>query len=263
MNLCTARLVASLSAICLLAACSAVSSAPERPELNGTAWILSALPGQSLVAGSTPTVRFEGGRASGSDGCNRHSAPYTATGTTFEVSPKGMSTQMACPPEVMQQASAFTRALTQARSYRVSAGKLELLSADGAVLASFTAQSQSLAGTSWNVTGFNNGKQAVVSVLTGSSLTLAFTGEGKVAGSAGCNRYTATYASDGQKLTIGPTATTRMMCAKPEVMEQERQFLKALETVATARFESDRLELRTAEGALAMTLAKASRSATE
>jgi heat shock protein HslJ len=49
-----------------------------------------------------------------------------------------------------------------------------------------------------------------------------------------------------------------MMCTKPEgVMEQEQQFLKALETVATARFEGDRLELRTAEGALAITLTKA------
>jgi heat shock protein HslJ len=48
-----------------------------------------------------------------------------------------------------------------------------------------------------------------------------------------------------------------MMCANPErVMEQEQQFLKALETVATAGFEGDRLELRTATGALAMTLTK-------
>jgi len=42
------------------------------------------------------------------------------------------------------------------------------------------------------------------------------------------------------------------------VMEQERQFLRALETVATARFEGDRLELRSAEGQLAVTLTKAS-----
>jgi len=35
------------------------------------------------------------------------------------------------------------------------------------------------------------------------------------------------------------------------VMEQEAAFLKALESVATARVEADRLELRTADGALA------------
>ena len=133
------------------------------------------------------------------------------------------------------------------------------MTADGAVLARFAAQSQSLAGTSWNVTGYNNGKQAVVSVLNGTSLTMAFTSDGRVGGSAGCNRYTATYIVDGQKLTIGPAAATRIMCTRPEsVMEQERQFLQALEMVATARFEGDRLELRTAGGQLAVTLAKAS-----
>lgn len=259
MNPFTVRVGANLGVIALLAACTAMSPAPDQPPLNGTAWVLSALPGQSLLAESTPTLRFEGGRASGTDGCNRYTAPYTVTGATLEVSPKGASTQMACPPLVMKQATAFMSALTQARAYRIAAGKLELLAADGAVLATFAAQSQSLAGTAWTVTGYNNGKQAVVSVLSGTTLTMAFAGDGKVGGSAGCNRYTATYTSDGQKLTIGPAAATRMTCAKPEgVMEQERQFLQALETVATARFEGDRLELRTAEGQLAVTLTKAS-----
>jgi heat shock protein HslJ len=39
-------------------------------------------------------------------------------------------------------------------------------------------------------------------------------------------------------------------------MEQEQQFLKALETVATARQEADRLELRTADDALAVSLGR-------
>jgi heat shock protein HslJ len=34
-------------------------------------------------------------------------------------------------------------------------------------------------------------------------------------------------------------------------MEQEAAFLKALESVATSRVEADKLELRTADGALA------------
>ena len=47
---------------------------------------------------------------------------------------------------------------------------------------------------------------------------------------------------------------TRRMCATPGVMEQERFFLKALETVATMRMEGDGLELRTKDGALAVGL---------
>lgn len=255
----TVRVLASLAMISLLAACAAVSTAAKPPGLNGTAWVLSSLPGQSPVAEGSPTLRFEGGSVQGTDGCNRYTAPYTATGSTLQVGPKGASTQMACPPEVMKQAQAFMGALTQARTYRIASGQLQLLTADGTVLATFAAQSQTLAGTSWSVTGYNNGRQAVVSVLTGTNLTMAFGSDGQVGGSAGCNRYSAAYTLEGHKLTIGPAAATRMMCAKPEgVMEQERQFLRALETVAAARFEGDRLELRGAEGQLAITLTKVS-----
>jgi hypothetical protein len=37
-------------------------------------------------------------------------------------------------------------------------------------------------------------------------------------------------------------------------MEQEHAFFKALETAATARIEGNQLELRTADGALALSL---------
>ena len=49
-----------------LAACSAMPSATsETPPLDGTAWILSALPGRTLADGQAVTLRFEGGRAQG------------------------------------------------------------------------------------------------------------------------------------------------------------------------------------------------------
>ena len=79
----------------------------------------------------------------------------------------------------------------------------------------------------------------------------------RVSGSAGCNNFTSTYRLEGDKLSIGPAAATRRMCASPEgIMEQEQRFLNALETVATARLEGDRLDFRTAQGALAATLRK-------
>ena len=125
------------------------------------------------------------------------------------------------------------------------------------MVATFAVQSQTLAGTSWRVTGDNNGKPAVGSALSGTSHTMAFSADGRVSGSAGCNSYAAPYTHSGQPLTIGPGAATRKRYARPErVMEQEQQFPKALETVSTARFEGDRLELRTATGALAASLAE-------
>ena len=159
----------------------------------------------------------------------------------------------------MQQASAFMENLTGTSSYRIESGQLQLVGADGAVLATLAPQPQGVAGSSWRVTGYNNGKQAVVSVLGDTTLTMAFSADGRVSGSAGCNNYSGTYTATGSTLSFGPAASTRKMCAQPErIMEQEQQFLKALETVAAARQEGDRLELRTEHGALAVSLVRES-----
>lgn len=247
--------VGSIAFCTLLSACAAVSPATDRPGLDGTAWVLAALSGRILLPGGNVTLRFEAGRASGTDGCNRYAVPYAASGSALAFASPGVSTQMACEAEVMRQAGDFMSSLTGTRSYRVDAGQLQLLGADGNLLASLAPQPQGLAGTTWRVTGYNNGRQAVASVLAGTNLTMAFSADGRVSGSAGCNSYSATYASSESSLRFGPAATTRRMCATPErIMEQEQQFLKALERVATARQEGDRLELRDADGALALSL---------
>ncbi len=248
---------AALLALCAMLAGCAGMAAGETPELDGTAWVLASLGSRAVAGDGAATARFEGGRMQGSDGCNRYSMPYERSGATLKFGDRGISTMMACPPDRMQQAQAFTVALAATRTYRVEGGRLQLLGADGAVLASFTAQSKSLAGTNWKVTGFNNGRQAVVSPINGTEPTLAFANDGRYSGSAGCNNFTGAFSVQGAKVSFGPAAATRRMCVKPDgIMEQEQQLLKALETAVTASFEGDRLELRTAGGALAATLAR-------
>jgi heat shock protein HslJ len=244
-------------ALALASGCASTASVADAPRLDGTVWVLSALPGQPLIPGHSATLRFEGGRVSGSDGCNRFNAPYEEKGSALQIGPHAASTRMACPPEIMAQADALLGAFEKARSYRVEAGQLSLLAADGRALATFAPQPSTVAGTAWRVTGYNNGKQAVVSVAAETIVTMAFSSDGRVSGSAGCNNYMATYTADGDRLTIGPAAATKKLCGQPaEVMEQEQLVLKALELVATARLEGDRLELRSAAGALVFSLAR-------
>ena len=240
----------------LLSGCSLMPSATEVPPLDGTAWVLTALPGRTVAGGHAATLSFGAGRAQGGDGCNRFGVPYTIKGSTIDLSGAGMSTQMACPPDVMKQAEAFMAAMRGARTYRVAEGRLQLLGADGAVLATFAAQSTLLAGTNWKVTGINNGRNALVSTVGGSIVTMAFAADGKVAGSTGCNQYTTRFEADGSKFRFGVPAATRKMCADPGVMEQEQAFLKALEAVRTMRVEGSRIELRDDQGALQVTAAR-------
>lgn len=237
---------------------SALASDKGGPPLEGTAWVLSSLGGRIPPTGASATARFEGNRIQGTNGCNRYSAPVVIKGTQVQISPNAATTNMACPPDIMKLADAFMTTLTSARSYGISGDQLNLLGADGAVLATFSAQPQSLAGTSWHVTGINNGKDAVVSLATGTSVTMNFSADGKVAGSGGCNNYTSTYMQHGGTLTFASPAATRRMCAASGVMEQEQAFLKALESTAAARVEGNRLELRTTAGALALSLERSS-----
>lgn len=60
--------------------------------------------------------------------------------------------------------------------------------------------------------------------------------EGRVAGLAACNTYTASYEVDGSALTIGPAAATRKMCPEA-LMNQEQAFFDALGRVT--RYEID------------------------
>jgi heat shock protein HslJ len=249
------RLSALMTAASLTMGASAAMAAAG--QLDGTAWTLSELPGQPLLPDRPVTLRLADGRAHGTDGCNSYTTSYQADGETFQIGPSIAGTRIACPQPVMQQAQAFIDALTRARAARIDARRLTLVDAGGQPLAVLLAQSQALAGTAWQVTGYNNGKQAVVSTLSGSTLTLQFSADGKVTGSAGCNRYQAPYSAAGETITIGKIAATRKMCTHPErIMEQENTFLKALEASAAARIDGNRLELRDAKRALVVTAAR-------
>jgi len=251
------KFIALVSAVGLAAitGCWPMAATADSPSLDGTAWVLTSLAGR-IVSGPLATGRFENGRVHGTDGCNRYSSTYTTKGASIQIGPKGPTTLMACAPEVMKQAEAFAASLAGARTYRVSAGQLQLIGADGAILSTFAAQSQSLAGTSWQATGINNGKGGVASLVADSRVTINFASDGKASGSGGCNTYTSTWKAEGNALAFAPAAATRRMCAAPGVMAQEQAFFKALESVATMRMEGDSLEMRTAQGALAVMLAR-------
>jgi uncharacterized lipoprotein YbaY len=153
----------------------------------------------------------------------------------------------------MQQESAYLAGLQAAATYQMTGDSLVLLDAAGAELMTFAVNTPvELAGSAWRVIGYNNGNEAVVSVIIDTEMTATFGADGQVTGSAGCNNYFAGYELDGDSIAIGPAGATMMMCAEPEgIMEQEQQYLAALGTAATYRIDLDRLELRTADGALA------------
>jgi heat shock protein HslJ len=238
-------------AITAVAVAAGIGSAQSNA-LTGNVWVLTTLLGKAPLQGTELTSAFTAaGSVSGSAGCNHFGAKYTSSVRTLRIS-SIISTQMACAAKIMAQESDFLKALASARTFAVSGATLTLRSAAGRALLTYKAQSQQLVGTSWKVTGYNNGKQGVESVIAGATLTATFGKDGNLTGFAGCNSYNAPYKATSPRVTIGPVASTRKACATPKgVMDQELQYLTALHTAATYRIEGSRLELRTGTGALA------------
>jgi heat shock protein HslJ len=235
-----------------LAGCGAIGAA-QGGQLEGVTWRLSTYvsDGKSVTvpAAVGATATFANGRVSGSNGCNSYSGPYTASGSTLKVGPLA-STMMACGPAQSAIESAFMTAFQDAGSYTATDVQLTIYDTSGAQVLVFEPQAAlSLVGTPWNVVNYNNGKQATVSLALDSTITLEFGAEGTVTGNATCNTYNGSYKTDGDSVTVGPLATTRMACASEELNTQEQQYLAALQNAATYDITNGTLTIRDAAGA--------------
>lgn len=100
-----------------------------------------------------------------------------------------------------------------------------------------------LGGGEWVVEDLDGG-----GMIDGSSVTMQFGDDGRIAGRASCNRYFGTYALTGERLAVSALGATKMACAPP-LMTQESRFLALLGTAHRFSLSSDgALILHTADG---------------
>jgi heat shock protein HslJ len=99
----------------------------------------------------------------------------------------------------------------------------------------------SLEGTSWALV-----EGAGVTIPEGRSLNIGFEAD-SVSGSGGCNRFTGGYQEDGDSISIGPLAATRMACAPP-IMDAEQAYLAAVESASAWSATADQLVLSAESG---------------
>lgn len=116
----------------LLSACSAFS--PSDP-LQGTTWTLSAIGERSPVAGTTVTLEFKDGQASGTAGCNGYGGSYEVDGDKISFHELA-STLMLCtgPEGIMEQEAEFLGSLNEAGRFELAGGRLQLFRSDGEAL---------------------------------------------------------------------------------------------------------------------------------
>ena len=156
----TGRITVALAMVVgsLLAGCTSTNT------LNDTNWILANLNGQPVASEPLITNTFVKGTISGTDGCNSYSTSYTVKGGKFSINKNIAATRW----------HARSRSCSRHRVHHgVDPGccvqyqgpAIDPYGCKRYELVTFTRQSSELGGTSWIVTGYNNGKQAVVSVI--------------------------------------------------------------------------------------------------
>ena len=238
-----------------LSGCCRLTDAPaDSASLEGAAWRLTELPGQTLptqAPGDAVTITFESGRVHGFAGCNRLTGSYSLDGERLVLGILG-GTMMACPEPAMSVERAFLGAFSGTLNVSIQGDGLALTPADGGDALRFEREvPPALEGTAWEVTGYNNGRQAVVSPMPGTRLTLMFQG-GEVSGDSGCNRFHGSYTLEANALSIHPLATTRRAC-EHAVMGQEQEFLAALQSAATWEIVRGKLDVHRADGERVLT----------
>jgi heat shock protein HslJ len=240
----------------VVAACSGGSSGGSGGTIEGTTWKLTSYAWDGTATdvpdGLIVDATFADGKVAGFSGCNVYNASATVDGAKLSIG-RAATTMRACDPTPTSLEQAYLANLQNAATFTATADKLTIFDKDGKELLAYAAGAANPLEGEWLVTGYNNGKEAVVSPIEGTTLTAIFTPDGKVSGNAGCNTYNGEYTLDGTSLTVGPLATTMMACDQA-IMDQETQFLTALQTPTSVETSGGMVTLRAASGATQVTL---------
>jgi len=105
----------------------------------------------------------------------------------------------------------------------------------------FSAQPSELTQGTWRLDSYSS-DGFLTPVLDNTMITAEFNLGGNLSGHASCNDYSGPYRVGDINISIGPVSTTRMACQQ-DVMEQEQNYLSALESAASYTVQATTLTL--------------------
>lgn len=132
----------------------------------------------------------------------------------------------------------------------------------GTPIATPSNASDPLANTSWQLTSFG-ATDAETPVVADSTVTLAFSADGQAGGNAGCNTYGGSYQVQGDSLSFGELTRTLVACADEAIMQQEEQYMQALQSASRFDMTADHLTIWYDEGGSQLNFAPLAASASE
>lgn len=207
--------------------------------LEGTLWSLASVDGELLSEGIEITAFFESGEGDepgsvgGSAGCNDYSSSYQVEGDMVQIGPAA-ATRKLCETG-MDEEAAYLTAIEGEHSYQIIGDNLDLVTESGTL--SYVADRTPLIGALWVLVALGDQEEPQEPV-EGSNFTAQFSRNpnapsGVVAGTTGCNEYSAAYVSNLGEIKINlPEKTNNVDCA-PGLFEQEQQYFLAMNDAST------------------------------
>lgn len=184
--------------------CNVVRDAPDAVRARGNEpnWLLEL--GTSLrFVGPDVTLQGTAPPAQAVSGARQHAGIVNGRSVNITLTPKVCRDTMSGMPHPLT-----AEVIVSGRTFRGCGGEPDAL----------------LIGEEWVVEAIDG------TLIDRSHATLDFGVDGRLAGRASCNAYTASYRLTGEALTIGAMATTMRSCA-PALDKQERRFLDVLQGV--------------------------------
>jgi putative lipoprotein len=117
-------------------------------------------------------------------------------------------------------------------------------------------------GTQWALESFGT-PGAETPVIGETPPTLEFTLDGQVGGNGGCNSFGGSYQVEGNTLVLGEIVSTLVACVDTALMNQEVEYLNALQTVTQFQVDGDRLAITYNEGQGILNFVSAAATLTE
>lgn len=118
-----------------------------------------------------------------------------------------------------------------------------------------TVSAADLASAEWQLTQVRT-EVGLTSVVEGAGPSVWRFGDGRVSGSAGCNRLLGGYRLDGDALSFEPNLAGTMMACPPPLMAQEQAVVEALGAVTSFKLNDAGLALTDARGDTVLTFAE-------
>ena len=193
---------------------TAPAGSVDAASLDGKAFTSTSVTGYELVKGTEISLAFEDGRMSANAGCNSMSGEYAVTDGELAWTGPAMATMMGCPDDLQAQDTWLTGLLTDGMKEALDGDTLTLTSGDVTIELA-AAKASPVVGTAWTLES-TVANDAVSSLPAGAKPpTLEIGKDGAASIFTGCNNGSTDVTIDGDTMTWGPIAMTRMFCQGP------------------------------------------------